>query len=118
MSFKQYLTLKASKFGIKIYKQCDAVIGYFWSFLVYAGKDTELSSSMITLETSKTTTTLLKLLEPLLKQGQTVWMANFYNSSCLTIMLKTVHKTDYASTLKLNQKNVPKSVTDTKLEKR
>jgi hypothetical protein len=51
---------------------------------------------------------VLKLVEPLLKQGQTVWMDNFYNSPCLAKILKTVHKTDRVSKLKLNRKNVKK----------
>jgi len=56
---------------------------------VHAGKDTELDSPLITADTNKTTATVLKLVEPLLKQGQTVWMDNSYNSLCLAQILKT-----------------------------
>jgi hypothetical protein len=49
--------------------------------------------------------------------GQTVWTDNFYNSFCVTKMLKTVHKTDHVSKLKLNQKNVSKKVKETELKK-
>jgi hypothetical protein len=99
LSFKQYLPLKASKFGIKTCELCDAITGYLWSFLVCAGKGTEFNSSLITADTNKTTTIVLKLVEPLLKQDQTVWMDNFYNSSCLAKILKIVHKTDCVGTL-------------------
>lgn len=34
------------------------------------------------------------IVEPLLKQGWTVQMDNFYNSTCIAKTLKTVHKTD------------------------
>jgi hypothetical protein len=34
LSFKQYMPLKASKFGIKTYELCDATTNYLWSFLV------------------------------------------------------------------------------------
>jgi hypothetical protein len=83
LSFKQHLPLAASKFVIKAYKLCDAATGYLWSFFVYDGKDTELDSLLITADTNKTKATVLKLVEPLLKQGQTVWMDNSYNSLCL-----------------------------------
>jgi hypothetical protein len=99
-SFKQYLPLKASKFGIKTYELYDTVTEYLWLFLVYAGKDSELDSPLITADTNKTTAIVLKLVEPLLKQGRTVWMDNLYNSPYLAKILKTVHKT--VSTLKLN----------------
>jgi hypothetical protein len=67
LSFKQYLPLKASKFGIKTYKLCDAITGYLWSFLVYAGKGTEIDPPLITADTNKTTATVLKMVEPLFK---------------------------------------------------
>jgi hypothetical protein len=117
LSFKQYLTVKASKFGIKTSELCDTSTGYLWSFLVYAGKDTELDSPLITADTNKITAIVLKLVEPLLKQGRTVWMGNFYISPCLATILKTVHESHCIGTLKLNQKNVPKKVKDTKRKK-
>jgi hypothetical protein len=40
LSFKQYLTLKASKFGIKTYKLCDAPTGYVWSCIYRQGYKT------------------------------------------------------------------------------
>jgi hypothetical protein len=74
LSFKQYLPLKASKFGIKTYKLCDSTTGYLCSFLEYMGTDTELDCPMITSYTNKTSAIVLKLVEPLLKQGQTGWI--------------------------------------------
>jgi hypothetical protein len=47
LSFKQYLPLKAAKFGIKTYELCDSVSGYLWSFVVYTGKDTHFQSSLV-----------------------------------------------------------------------
>jgi hypothetical protein len=85
---------------------------------VYTGKDTKLDSPLITADTSKTTAIVLKLVEPLLKQGQTVWMDNFYNSPSLARTLKTTHNTDCVGTLKLNRKDVPPKVKNTKLKKR
>jgi hypothetical protein len=67
---------------------------------------------------NKTTAIVTKLTEPLLKQGQTVWMDNYYNSPELASSLKTIYQTDYVRTLKSNRKNVPKKVRYTKLEKK
>jgi hypothetical protein len=72
---------------------CDANTGYLRSFLGYTGMDTKLHSPLITDDSSKTTATALKLVEYLLKQGQTVWMDNFYNSPFLAKTLKIIHKT-------------------------
>jgi hypothetical protein len=117
LSFKQYLPLKASKFGIKTYELCDSTTGYLWSFLVYTGKDTEVDSLLITPDTNKTSAIVLKLVEPLLKQGWTVWIDNFYNSPSLARLLKITHKTNCVGTLKLNHKNVPPIVKNTELKK-
>jgi hypothetical protein len=48
---------------------------------------------MITGDINKTTATVLILVEPLLKQGWTVWTDNFYNSPSLAKMLKIIFKT-------------------------
>jgi hypothetical protein len=44
LALKEYLPLKASKFGIKTYELCDAITEYLRSFLLFACKDTELVS--------------------------------------------------------------------------
>jgi hypothetical protein len=100
LSFKQYLPLKVSKFGIKTYKLCDASTGHLWSFLLYTGEDTKLHSPLITDDINNTTAIFLKLVETLLKQGQTVWLDNFYNQLPLAKTLKIVHKTNCVGTLK------------------
>jgi hypothetical protein len=117
LSFRQYLPLKASKFGIKTYELCDSITGYLWSFLVYTGKDTDIDSPLITADTSKTSAIVLKLVEPLVNQGRTVWMDNFYNCPYLARLLKSKHKTDCAGTVKLTRKNMPPKVKNTKLKK-
>jgi hypothetical protein len=65
---------------------------------------------------SKTSAIVLKLVQPLLKQGWTVWMDNFYNSPALARTLKKRHKTD-CGTLKSNHKDVPLKVKNAKLKK-
>jgi hypothetical protein len=72
LSFKQFLPLKYSKFGIKSFELCDSQTGYLWSVLIYTGKETRIESPLITGDMNKTTAIVMKLIEPLLKQGRTV----------------------------------------------
>jgi hypothetical protein len=62
--FKQYLPLKASESGIKIYELCVATTGYLWSFLIYAGKD-KVHFHLLIADTNKVTAIVLELVEPL-----------------------------------------------------
>jgi hypothetical protein len=39
-SFRQFIPLNASKFGIKSYELCESSSGYLWSFIIYTSKDT------------------------------------------------------------------------------
>jgi len=117
LSFLQYLPLKSSKFGIKTFELCESTTGYLWSFLVYTGKDTVINSPLISSETPKTAAIVLKLLEPLVGKGFTLWMGNFYNSLDLALHLKFKNSTDCVGTMKITRKNVPKEVKDAKLKK-
>jgi len=117
VSIRQYLPLKASKFGIKTFELCESRTGYLWCFLVYKGKNTVLQSSLITPDTPKTAAVILELLEPLFGHGHMLWIDNFFNSPELARKLKIEFSTDCVGTLKLNRKNVPREVKDKKLEK-
>ena len=116
LSLRQYLPLKASKFGIKTFELCETRTGYLWCFLVYTGKITVLQSSLITPDTPKTASIVLELLEPLCVHGLTLWIDNFFSSPELARKLTIEHSTDCVGTLRLNRKNVPKEVKYKKLE--
>lgn len=115
--FKQFLPLKSSRFGIKTYELYDSKTGYLWSFIVYTGKDTVFESPLAKSNTNKTSAIVLKLIEPLINQGRTVWMDNFYNSPFLARVLKVKYHTDCAGTVKLNRRNIPKLVKDKQLKR-
>ncbi|XP_021913795.1 piggyBac transposable element-derived protein 4-like, partial [Zootermopsis nevadensis] len=115
LSFKQYIPLKADKFGIKTFELCESSSGYVWSFLVYTGKDMELTNQFVTAETNKTAAIVVTLLGPLLGRGHTVWMDNFYNSPDLARFMFMF--TDCVGTLRANRKNVPPAVKSKKLKK-
>ena len=61
LSIRQYLPLKASKFGIKTFKLCKSRTWYLWCFLVYTGKNTVLRSGLITPDTPKTAAVVLEI---------------------------------------------------------
>ncbi|XP_071057565.1 piggyBac transposable element-derived protein 4-like [Onthophagus taurus] len=116
LSFKQFIPLKSAQFGIKTYELCESTTGYLWKFIVYTGKDCEFTSPLITQNMMKTCKIVLQLVEPLLHNGHTLWMDNFYNSVELAKQLKT-WGTDCVGTLRLNRKNTPPIIKKTKLQK-
>ena len=90
LSFRQYIPLKISKFGIKSYELCKSSSGYLWSFIIYTDKDTVFQTAFILGDTNKTATIVLSHVEPLLKKGRMLWMDNFYNSPALAQRLKSL----------------------------
>ncbi|KAG8239348.1 hypothetical protein J437_LFUL017961 [Ladona fulva] len=55
--------------------------------------------------------------DPLLGQGRTLWMDNYYNSPILARLLKINYHTDCVGTLRLNRKNVSQRMKEKKLKK-
>jgi hypothetical protein len=86
--------------------------------LIYTGRDARIESSLVTTDMNKTTAIVMKLMGPLLKLGQTVWMDNYCNSPDLARSLKRAYQADFIGTLKLDSRNNAKKVKDTKLKKR
>ncbi|KAG8239618.1 hypothetical protein J437_LFUL018362 [Ladona fulva] len=115
LSFRQYIPLKSSKFGIKTFELCESETGYLWSFIVYSGADSKISVTT-TPDGLKTSALVIKLLEPLFAKGYTLWMDNYYNSPNLAKFL-LIRGTNVAGTLRLNRKNVPPEVKSAKLKK-
>ena len=77
LSVRQFLPLKALKFGIITFKLCESTTGYWWCFLLYTGKNTVLELSFITPETPITAAIVLKLPEPWLGHEHKLWMGSF-----------------------------------------
>jgi hypothetical protein len=67
---------------------------------LYTQAKTDIQSTYITPNTPKTTAIVMKLIEPLLGKGYTVWMNNYYNSPELAHFMKR-HSTDCVGTLRL-----------------
>ena len=69
LSFRQYIPLKSSKFGIKSYELCESSSGYLWSFIIYTDKDTVFQTPFISGDINKTATIVLSVVVPLLKKA-------------------------------------------------
>jgi hypothetical protein len=95
---------------------CESSSGYFWSFIIYRGKDTVFQTAFISGNTNKTAAIVLSHVEPFLKKGYTLWVDNFYNSPAVAEELKSLN-TDRVGTLHLNRKDVPKIVKAKRLKK-
>jgi hypothetical protein len=68
LSFKIYLPLKSSKFGIKTFKLCESSTGSLWKYIVYSGADTDINTAVDFCEKNKTTAIVAKLIETLLNK--------------------------------------------------
>lgn len=72
LKFRQYLPMKAHKYGIKLFKLCDAQ-GYTYNIKIYAGKQDEVERDL----GSKT---VMNLLCGYLDEGRTLYTDNFYTN--------------------------------------
>ena len=112
LGIKQYIPLKAAKFGIKTFELCESTSGYLWNFIVYSGAGTEVTTETDVPDKLKSSKIVIKLCEPLLNKGYTLWMDNYYNSPSLCLLLKD-KGVNVAGTLR----HVPPIVKDKKLKK-
>jgi hypothetical protein len=72
LSFKIYLPLKSSKFGIKTFELCESSTGYLWKYIVYSGADTDINTAVDFGGKNKTTAIVVKLIEMLLNKGHSL----------------------------------------------
>jgi len=105
LKFKQYIPGKAHKYGIKLFKLCDAN-GYTYNIQVYAGKGQddgrELGCSVV-----------MNLTSLYLNAGRTIITDNFYTSLNLANALLE-NETHLVGTLRCNRVKLPE-VTKSKL---
>jgi hypothetical protein len=85
ISFKEYLQLKSSQFGLKTFATCESLSGYLWSSIFYTGNETIMDSRFK--NTPKATKIVIKL--PAAPQWlYTLWKDNYYNFPALAKFLK------------------------------
>lgn len=108
LSFLQYIKNKRHKFGVKLFKLC-VEGGYTYDFRIYCGQEKRGPENVAT-------SVVMKLCDPLLDNGRTIYVDNYYTSVELAHKLLE-RKTHLVGTLRKNRKNNPKDVITKKLKK-
>lgn len=104
LSYEQYIPLKRSRFGIKLYELSTSE-GYILNVILYTGKGTVLDDK----ENGHSYQIVMKLLKDYLGKGHAVYMDNFYNSIPLAKKLLRCG-TQVTGTLRSNRKGIPDMV--------
>nr|XP_034194807.1 piggyBac transposable element-derived protein 4-like [Osmia lignaria] len=109
LSYKQFNPSKRARFGLKIYKLCDANTGFWSKFKIYTGQD------KIDLNDSASENVVMELAESVLNKGYTLCIDNWYSSPALFLRLHK-QKTNVIGTVRSNRKNMPKDLSTNKLK--
>jgi hypothetical protein len=107
--FRQYIPKKHKRFGIKIYKLCDAA-GYTYDMKVYLGKDKKRTYKDLT-ATHATVSDLCRRVEGV---GHKLYMDNFFSSPALFDDLAT-KKISSCGTVRPNRKGLPEDLRSNRL---
>ena len=106
-SLKQYMPMKTTKRGYKVWCRSDAKTGYMCDFQVYCGASGPSEHSL-------GTKVVLDLAKPLFGKGYHLYFDNFFSSVDLANILLT-HKTGMIATTRANRKKYPKQLHKTVL---
>jgi len=113
LSFRQYIKNKKARYRIKFYELCTPD-GYVLNIEMYKGK-TNVNATTIG-QTSKIDSLVLRLMDPYLDMGHSLFMDNYYNSFNLFKKLLD-RQTHTTGTLRNNRKGNPKQITQKKIKK-
>nr|CAI5841314.1 unnamed protein product [Callosobruchus analis] len=109
--FRQYISTKRHKYGLKIFKLCDSV-GYTFRMSLYTGRQ-----SFFDTRTGLAEKIVLDLTDYYLNQGRTIVTDNYYTSPSLARNL-LAKETHLLGTLRKNRRGLPPEVIKAKLKKR
>lgn len=112
IGFRQYIKNKRHKFGIKLYKLCVSN-GYTYDLQIYCGKTNAAAPDKNVSESAKV---VMKLMQPLLDSGRTLFVDNFYTSVSLAKLLLE-RQTHLVGTLRKKRKMNCKEIEGAKLKK-
>ena len=110
LQFKQYIPLKRSRFGIKLFMLCEDA-GYTYRFRVYTGKTTLIDGNKNLSVSERIVDDLMK---PLLNKGYRLYIDNWYTSIPLFQYLRD-NNTLACGTIRKNRKGFPVAVSGAKL---
>lgn len=107
--YKQFNPSKRARFGLKIYKLCEAKTGFCSKFKIYTGQDkTDITDSA-------SENVVMELAESVVNKGYTLCIDNWYSSPALFLSLHK-QKTNVIGTVRKNRKNMPKDLPINKLK--
>ena len=78
LSWKQFITTKRARFGIKTFFLADACTGYVWNSVIYKGDDTRINPDSNF--TCNGTNIVMILAENILDEGRCIYVDNWYSS--------------------------------------
>lgn len=104
LAFRQCNLSKRGRFGIKLYKCCDAKSGYVYNASIYIGHEVENESKLIGVSGK----VVKKMMGDLSKQGRTIFLDNWYSSPSLFSVLHK-EKNNVIGTVRLNRKYMPQT---------
>jgi len=105
--FKQYIPMKCSRFGVKLFKLCESSSGYIYCFNIYVGKDNLLQfppgvPQPLT-QFGPTERIVWFLMLSILKKGHHLYVDNYYTSIPLFTTLLMTRCRNMASTYTLSK---------------
>ena len=101
-SIKQYMPMKPTNRGYKVWCRCDAKTGYICDFHLYTGASGSPEQSL-------GTKVILQLAEPLFDKGYHLYFDNFFSSVTLAQTLLQ-RKTGMIATTRANRTNFPQEL--------
>ncbi|KAK2578806.1 hypothetical protein KPH14_012835 [Odynerus spinipes] len=107
--YKQFNPSKRARFGLKIYKLCEAKTGFCSKFKIYTGEDkTDITDSA-------SENVVMELAESVVNKGYTLCVDNWYSSPALFLRLLK-QKTNVIGTVRKNRKYMPQDLPIDKLK--
>lgn len=103
VNFRQYLPMKAGRFGIKSFTLAESSTGYLLNSKIYTGKE----GNVVERDLGKKA--VLCVMEPFLDKGYYVFMDNYYTSVALFEELEE-RKTLACGTVRSNRSGLPKEI--------
>lgn len=111
LGFKQYISLKCSRFGIKCFMLCENS-GYTYRLKVYTWKEQPGAQQDLSISER----VVVDLMQPLLPKGYHIYVDNWYTSVTLFKYLID-HDTQACGTIRKNRKNYPGPVSQANLKR-
>lgn len=112
LGIRQYIPNKTHRYGIKVFKLC-VEKGYTWKVQVYQGKITRDETNATT---NVSQIIVMGMMEPLLDNGRTLYVDNWYTSVSLAHAL-LARDTHLVGTLRKKRKGNPEEVEKARLKK-